>query len=193
MTLTFQECINTLLAGDKLSWAAHDNHSGGGISLDTSSSRRLLEYLLMQSTETVAGGNESLFNGLIEAWENERHDPKSAQTGKTVTNVVGGFRLAHIETEGFGGLNLFGGQPFTLNINRQSWCLEGQNGSGKTSLISAIIWALTGRRIREHSGPITDKGFREPVYDSKGKKIGTWPPLASYPPCVRLVVASNFH
>jgi len=181
MALTFQECINTLLAGDKLSWAAHDNHSGGGISLDTSSSRRLLEYLLTQSTEMVAGGNESLFNGLIEAWENEKHDPKSAQTGKTVTTEVGGFRLAHIETEGFGGLNLFGGQPFTLTINRQSWCLEGQNGSGKTSLISAIIWALTGRRIREHSGPITDKGLREPVYDSKGKKIGTWPPLASYP------------
>jgi ABC-type multidrug transport system ATPase subunit len=64
------------------------------------------------------------------------------------------WRLDRIEAFGFGGLTIFGGKPFDLYIGGTNWCLEGQNGSGKTSLVSALLWALTGKRIREHEGPV---------------------------------------
>ena len=68
-----------------------------------------------------------------------------------------------------------------LLVCLENWCLEGQNGSGKTSLMSAIIWTLTGKRIREQEGLSDDDGRRAPVFDDKGAEIGKWPPLAAYP------------
>src|ERR1035437_9460859 len=47
------------------------------------------------------------------------------------------------------------------------------------SLASAILWALTGKRIREQDGPIEELGARSPVTNSEGKKIGEWPSFAS--------------
>ena len=62
--------------------------------------------------------------------------------------------------------------------------LNGQNGSGKTSLASAILWAITGKRIREQDGPIDEHGERAAVTNETGKKLGDWPSVASYPATV---------
>jgi AAA domain len=70
---------------------------------------------------------------------------------------------------------------FLYSFGGNNWCLEGQNGSGKTSLVSAILWALTGKRIREHEGPVDERGEREDVESDDGTKVGNWPPLAAYP------------
>jgi hypothetical protein len=78
-------------------------------------------------------------------------------------------------------LTIFGGKPFDLYVGGNNWCLEGQNGSGKTSLVSAILWALTGKRIRDHEGPVDERGEREDVESDDGTKIGKWPPLVAYP------------
>ena len=89
--------------------------------------------------------------------------------------------LKSVKTFNFGGLNTFGGDEFTLPVEGESWCLEGQNGSGKTSLASAILWALTAQRIREHAGIVEDNGKREPVLAPGGAKLGEWPPLVAFP------------
>ncbi len=78
-------------------------------------------------------------------------------------------------------MTLFGGASFDLWIDGQNWCLEGQNGSGKTALASVILWALTGKRIREQEGPVDECGTRSAVTNNAGKKIGDWPSFASYP------------
>jgi len=91
------------------------------------------------------------------------------------------WRLDRIEASGFGGLTLFGGPQFDLRVDSENWCLEGQNGSGKTSLANAILWALTGKRIREQDGPVELQCARMPVSNDEGGKIGEWPFLASYP------------
>ena len=93
----------------------------------------------------------------------------------------GPWRLHRVETTNFGGLNTYNGPAFTLEIEGENWCLEGSNGSGKTMLVSAIIWALTGYRLREHDGLDSKGGVREPVYIKAGRKIGAWPPLVTYP------------
>ena len=97
----------------------------------------------------------------------------------------GPWRLHGIETTNFGGLNTYGGPVFALELGGEDWCLEGSNGSGKTLLASAIIWTLTGYRLREHDGLDLQSGVRKPVYDDAGRKIGTWPPLATYPESVQ--------
>jgi hypothetical protein len=68
-----------------------------------------------------------------------------------------------------------------MRVDGKNWCLNGQNGSGKTSLASAILWAMTGKRIREQDGPIDEHGERAAVTNETGKKIGDWPSFASYP------------
>lgn len=108
-------------------------------------------------------------------------DPTEAAHLFRNSTSVARSHLDRIEAAGFGGLTLFGGENFEFWIEGNNWCLLGQNGSGKTSLASAIMWALTGKRIREQDGPIDENGERAPVHAPDGKKIGDWPPVASYP------------
>ncbi len=129
----------------------------------------------------MAQGSEELFAGLIAAWTDESTDPATRVSAPVVDTGWEIWRLKRIEASGFGGLTSYGGPPFVFWTEVDNWCLLGQNGSGKTSLASAILWALTGKRIREQDGPIDEPGTRAPVNNADGKEIGDWPPFASYP------------
>jgi hypothetical protein len=180
MSITLAGAVQALLSGRALQWAAFGRHGGGTIKLATAAERRIFDFLFRQNTAQVVAGNEALFPGLIAAWKDTR-DPaaQSALAGPPATG--GSWRLHRIQTFGFGGLNQFGGEEFDLDVAGQNWCLEGQNGSGKTSLNNAVLWALTGQRVRERQGPVMDRGERAPVLDDQGNQVGTWPPLAAYP------------
>ena len=181
MATSFAEATQTLLSGNRLAWDKFGEHKGGSVTLGGPQQRRLFAYLLAQDAAKVAQGNEDLFAGLIASWN--QGDVGSEPEGVKKNQNGGGdaWRLDRIEASGFGGLTLFGGKAFDLRINGENWCLEGQNGSGKTSLASAILWTLTGKRIRDQDGPIDEQGARSPVLNNAGKKIGEWPSLASYP------------
>ncbi len=129
----------------------------------------------------VAQASDELFAGLISEWNDTEHDPATVGAANAAGPNPGTWRLHRIEASNFGGLTLFGGSPFDFVVDGENWCLLGQNGSGKTSLASVIMWTLTGKRIREQDGPIDERGLREPVTNAEGKKIGQWPPFASYP------------
>ncbi|MES3043993.1 ATP-binding protein [Sphingomonas faeni] len=79
-----------------------------------------------------------------------------AEDGMARTNKL--LRLVKVEAHRFAGLHAYGrpsappasfvfvpGKPVTL--------LEGVNGSGKTSIVNAIIWCLTGHLIRSQRPP----------------------------------------
>ncbi len=181
MGKSFAEATGLLLAGKSLAWAKYKDYKAGSITLDKPEQRRLLEFLLVSDPDKVAAADESLFAGLFTAWQNTGHDPATTKIGDDAAAGSYCWRLYRVEASGFGGLTAYGGKPFDLYVGGHNWCLEGQNGSGKTSLVSAILWALTGKRIRDHDGPVDDCGEREPVENNDGIKIGEWPPLASYP------------
>lgn len=181
MSISFGQAKERLLSGSELSWSASGAARSGSITLKESSQRRLFEYLLDADTGEVAEGADTLFAGLIAAWNDEDSDPIPEMPQVNPDVVIGPWRLDRIETLNFGGLNTYGGPRFVLEIGSEDWCLEGSNGSGKTSLASAIIWALTGYRLREHDGLDLKGGVREPVYNNAGKVIGGWAPLATYP------------
>lgn len=170
-----------LLGGKTLAWSKFGEHKGGSVTLDVAGHRRLFAFLLAKDAPKVAQGHEDLFAGLIAAWKKDDADPASEEVAPAESVDGDVWRLDRIEASGFGGLTLFGGTSFNLWINGENWCLEGQNGSGKTSLASATLWALTGKRIREQEGPIDEQGARSPVMNNQGRKIGEWPSFASYP------------
>jgi hypothetical protein len=181
MSVSLSEAIALLLAGKTLSWKKYKDHAAGSITLNKPEQRRLFEFLLGSDSGKVTTGDETLFAGLVAAWENKDHDPAKTKAENDTKVSTKSWRLDRIEAFGFGGLTNFGGKTFDLHIGGDNWCLEGQNGSGKTSLVSAILWALTGKRIREHEGPVEERGEREDVESDDGTKLGMWPPLAAYP------------
>jgi hypothetical protein len=181
MPIAFASAIRTLLTGGDLRWPGFAGAPSGSITLPSAGSRRLLEFLLHQTSSLVANGNESLFPGLIRAWKDDTRDPAQCLTDAPGTEVTGPWRLQRIEASNFGGLTLLGGDAFDMDVGAESWCIEGQNGSGKTALVSSILWAFTGLRVREHVGPINDKAERAPVLDDSGLPIGNWPSLVAYP------------
>lgn len=184
MGISLSEATALLLTGKPLAWKKYKDHKSGSIILDKAEQRRLLEFLLARDSADVAQGSEALFEGIVKAWENKGHDPATGKAQASAEISSQSWRLERVEAFGFGGLTIFGGKIFDLFVGGTNWCLEGQNGSGKTSLASAILWALTGKRIREHEGPIDERGEREPVENDEGKTIGKWPPLAAYPTTV---------
>lgn len=180
MTITLSQAITTLMNRKALTWEASGTYKGGTIHLDEARQRRLFSFLSDQNPDDVASADEALFAGLTAAWNDDESDPADQRTEAQDANLSGPWRLVRIEATGFGGLNTPAGPAFELEVYGENWCLEGYNGSGKTSLSSLILWTLTGYRNREQDGPHKDIGLREPVTDG-AKKIGTWPPLVTYP------------
>jgi hypothetical protein len=181
MSLSLSEAQQRLLSGDVLPWTKFRDNKAGSVQLATPGERRLLHYLLVCDQTRVAEANESLFEGLVAAWENTAFDPASANALSGVIAASGPWRLARLEASGFGGLNLIDGPIFEVPFSGANWCLEGQNGSGKTSIASAIIWAITGYRCRDQDGLFQEQGLRTPVYNDSGVQIGDWPAIVAYP------------
>ena len=181
MAISFGQSTHLLLSGKKLSWSASGGARAGSITLAKPGQRRLFNYLLGVNSQEVVEGSDKLFDGLITAWRDKDSDPTPdvAITGSDTNE--GPWYLHKIEMTNFGGLNTYGGPTFCMVLGGENWCLEGSNGSGKTLLANAIIWTLTGYRVRENDGLDSDSGVRTPVYDDSGRKIGAWPPLATYP------------
>jgi deoxycytidylate deaminase len=125
------EAVQTLLSGNVLSWAKFGDYKAGSIQLASPGARRLLHYLLSRDRTKIAYASEDLFDGLIAAWQNTSFDPATAAKPAKGTTHTGTWRLARLETSGFGGLNLLDGPDFVLSLNGENWCLEGQNGSGQ--------------------------------------------------------------
>jgi len=180
MIITLSQATKNLTSGTALSWEASGSFKAGTIHLNNPAQRRLFKFLADQSPDDVASADESLFSGITAAWNDKENDPADQMTETKEAALSGPWRLIHIEATGFGGLNTPDGPAFNLEVIGENWCLEGYNGSGKTSLASLILWTMTGYRNREQDGPHNDIGIREPVTDGT-KKIGTWPPLVTYP------------
>lgn len=105
MGLSFYEAKQRLLSGQPLTWAKFGDNKAGSVHLASAGARRLFHFLLTCEQSKVADAHESLFDDLIAAWELETFDPatQTEQSG-TATNA-GPWRLARLETSGFGGLN----------------------------------------------------------------------------------------
>jgi hypothetical protein len=176
--LTKQEIERRLLAGLPVDWK-DANGKSVQLVLKDAKERRLFAVLLGSQVRSPSALPQSFIDALHVALD-APVDPASSSAARASTASKGGpWRLASIETEGFGGLNVWDGPPFRLELDQQSLLIEGPNGSGKSSLVAAILWALSGDRPRDHAKSSPHEP--QPVFRSDNEPAGTWPPIACYP------------
>ena len=176
--LTKSDIERRLLTGAAVAWK---DASGKNCQLELGDpkERRLFAFLLKTKVLEPTGLSQEFIDGLSSAYAGT-DDPASASTSATAAAPSAGpWRLQSIVTEGFGGLNIWGGRPFHFNFDQESLLIEGPNGSGKSSLIGAILWALSGERPRDQSDSHANEP--KPVFGSDDKPAGNWPPIACYP------------
>ncbi|MBC7463164.1 MAG: AAA family ATPase [Actinobacteria bacterium] len=176
--LTRADIEQKLLRGEAVFWG--EGSKGESIQLRTPASRQLLQFLLKTNTRVVKGLPQIFVDDLAKAFTGS-NDPATQFAGpNNQGSTCGPWKLACIESEGFGGINTWGGVPFKYELDGDSLVLDGPNGSGKSSLIAAITWAVRGERVRDSSS--TDESHTiSDVFDARGSKVGEWPPLACYP------------
>jgi len=91
--------------------------------------------------------------------------PPSAEPESTGAQQKRSLTLVKVEAHRFGGLHAYsdGGrtpESFVFEPAKPITLLEGWNGSGKTSILNAIIWCLTGQQLRPQRKPEeTDEEF----------------------------------
>lgn len=175
--LTKLEIQRGLLSGQRISWT---NAAGKQESIDLKDAvqRRLLKYLIQSPVREPKGLGSDFINGISAAYSAD-DDPANDIDERASGDSTGPWRLHKIETEGFGGLNIFNGPAFSYVFDGESLIVQGPNGSGKSSLVGAVLWAMTGERPRDHSSSRPEE--RAEVYDHENHKMGDWPPIACYP------------
>jgi hypothetical protein len=137
--------------------------------------RRLFAYLLASRVREPTGLSENFVTGLSTAFS-ETNDPRTSLDPVSTATLKGPWRLQALETEGFGGLNTWNGPPFQFRFEGESLLAEGPNGCGKSSLIGAILWTLTGERPRDQTSNLAHEP--RPVFGVDEKAAGDWPPIA---------------
>ena len=164
-----------------------DAEGGGSIELDQHG-QRLAKVILdqLQSSTVDDLSKDTEFFGTLEATFRDCHDDAGQEPGTSEKGGRAGekpdrrtWRLKKVDTVGFGGLN----SPatfFEFDMASHDFCIEGQNGSGKSSLANAILFAMTGKIHRDQYGLQNDPAHLEPVMSDNGKKLGDWPPIATY-------------
>ena len=152
--------------------------------------KRLAEVVfdrLRSSTVDDLSKNTGFFDALEAAFSEDpdKTEPDSRrreETGEAETIPESRtWRIKRIETQGFGGLNAVFNDVFEFDAASRDLCIEGQNGSGKSSLANAVLFAMTGKLHRDQYGIWSDPARSETVVSDDGITLGEWPPVATYP------------
>ncbi len=160
------------------------------IKLDTPQARQLLRVILGNLQSSAVDDlvkDDKFFRALETAFLADAHEmrPRSKESYETNTTIaekdLRSWRLQKVESRGFGGLNAQPDDIFEFDVSGQHCCIEGQNGSGKSSLANAVLFALSGKVHRDQHGIWEDSTRLEPVMSDDGHKLGMWPPFAIYP------------
>lgn len=131
--------------------------------------------------------DDELFSTLETIWSGElspEHDEGSEDDEIAASADSSTWLLRNVEALGFGGLNgAASTKPFVVEFGSSDTCVYGGNATGKTSLISAIVWAMTGHRLSDASGLSDNANAPHPIFDTDDptRQIGSWPPIAAYP------------
>lgn len=116
------------------------------------------------------------------------------ETAASTTGTVRRYTLVSMQAHQFGGLHHAGSEKsrpndFVFEFAPDATLLEGFNGCGKTSLLNAIIWTLTGEVLRPQRSPET--GNKDFVFEMEGASQHTLPPVVPLPdPLVEKPTAS---
>lgn len=94
--------------------------------------------------------------------------PTTATTAVPSARPHSLFTLTRIQAHRFAGIHLYGTEKqapedFDYHLSPGVTLLEGYNGAGKTSILNAVVWCLTGMLLRPQRAP--EKGDQEFNFD----------------------------
>ena len=185
--MTREEVENELLTTGTV---AIDSADGRRIVLNGTRGIRLAQIVfdrLQSSSASDLANNRYFFDALEDAFVQSGdeiiHTAEASEiAGEPAANSDRrAWRLKKVEARGFGGLNSVSGDNFEFDAAARDLCIEGQNGSGKTSLANAVLFVMTGKIHRDQYGLWDDPARVESVVSDDGKHLGDWPPIAVYP------------
>lgn len=109
------------------------------------------------------------------------------------------WHLERVEVHRFGGLQRHLGPigedpgPFVFELGKEITLISGFNGAGKTALLSAIIWCLTGKALRSQHMPreVLEPMAVEWSADKGGAPDADSQPEIAIPPIVPIPSADN--
>ncbi len=107
-------------------------------------------------------GNE--INELLQALTGDAPQPRTIARRVEGSKPV--WHLRHVEAHRFAGLHRHCApdgsdpEPFVLDLGTEITLISGFNGAGKTALLSAIMWCLTGKALRSQHMP---DAIHEPI------------------------------
>jgi hypothetical protein len=180
--LTKSDIERKLLTGMVVSWD-DGSKKKPQLLLGDQKARCLFEFLRKSSVRSPVELPDTFVKGLADAYESEQDPASSLSMSPAPTAGASAWKLNAIETEGFGGLNIWKGPVFRFEFDAESLLIEGPNGSGKSSFAGAILWALTGERPRDYAEGSAHQP--KPVFQVSDKEcVGEWPPIACYPPTI---------
>ncbi len=185
--MTREEIEEALLTGGAVNSDAGD---GGSVVLGAPHGRRLAEVVfdrLRSSTDDDLVKDPGFFDALESAFHESADEMGQDSVARYEVDEARAepnprsWRLKKVESRGFGGLNAVPGDVFEFDMTGRDCCIEGQNGSGKSSLANAVLFAMTGKVHRDQYGIWDNPARLEPVMSDDGTKLGDWPPIAVYP------------
>ncbi len=88
------------------------------------------------------------------------------------------WRVIELKAKNFRGLTAFDGDEFFIKFDGKPFILFGSNGSGKTSILSALAWCFTGMCIKERCEPDDEATCGIELFD---KNDATTPLISDWP------------
>lgn len=154
---TLESLCTDLISGRPVGGAA----AGEGFSLELPSARSILNWYFRNRFKWSGNVNTIDVEAIVEA---ARAEPPVLSPLAGAAGTAGGmfkrYTLVKVQAHRFAGLHLYGSQQqapsdFVYEFNSALTLFEGFNGSGKTSILNAVIWALTGEILRPQRLPET--------------------------------------
>ncbi len=146
---------------------------GNTVNSFSSDQAKVLSILANNLSELKDKRGQELVERFIELIKEDLEDKDEEETkeqkSKNPQSDVGasGYRIGLLRAHSFRGLAP-AGQEWEYDFEGKSHLLYGPNGCGKSSLLGAISWCLTGRIFRDDQPPETPQDVK--VYSTVGRK-----------------------
>ena len=179
----------------------------GPYSVSSDQARSALDWYRRKGVDAWnANVNAAVAEEIVEKTQEDAPAQDEELGGKKETEKKVVLRLKSVVAHRFAGLHNYGTpslppKPFTFEFGAGATLFEGRNGSGKTSLANAIIWALTGELLRAQREPQTgmtefdclvDAVNEAPAEKAKIAAVTPLPDVADYQPDAAWIPADTW-
>jgi len=152
-THTLKSLCDELLKGNGLS-----RQGGNDFYFETDQTKLIFNWYVQNQHKWVKNVAKEDVDAIVDQVGKPLPNFGSASTELKAVAERRVFHLKSIKTHRFAGINKYGdsgnsSKDFYFEFNSPFTMVEGRNGAGKTSLLNAVIWCLTGTTLKSQKPP----------------------------------------